>query len=34
MEKEQTSAETAVRELTLALLFLNRFREVEGKMEG
>ena len=32
MEKEnQTSAETAVRELTLALLFLNRFREFEGK---
>ena len=31
MEEEQTSAETAVRELTLALLFLNRFREFEGK---
>lgn len=29
--ENQTSAETAVRELTLALLFLNRFREFEGK---
>ena len=32
MTKEnQTSAETAVRELTLALLFLNRFREFEDE---
>ena len=32
MKKEElTPAETAVRELTLALLFLNRFREFEGK---
>lgn len=30
-KKNQTSAEAAVRELTLALLFLNRFREFEGK---
>ena len=27
----KTTAEDAVRELTLALLFLNRFREFEGK---
>ncbi len=32
MENEKlTSAEMAIRELTLALLFLNRFRRVEGK---
>ena len=29
--KEKTTAKDAVRELTLALLFLNRFREFEGK---
>ena len=29
--EEKTTAKDAVRELTLALLFLNRFREFEGK---
>ena len=29
--KEKTTAKDAVRELTLALLFLNRFRKFEGK---
>ena len=32
MKKDEiTPAEMAVRELTLALLFLNRFRKCEGK---